>query len=83
MKRFCPLFVMFLLTRNQTTVHYVSLELRDIGIENLKILSMLFNYLHFAFNRSQGHEDLTTSAAVSVTTQKLMFSASACLLRLF
>ena len=61
-----PLLVMFLSTRNQTIVHHVSLELRDIGIENLKILSTLFSYLHFAFNRSLGHEYSATSAAVTV-----------------
>ena len=76
---------MFLSTRNQTNVHYVSLELRDIGIEKFKIpsLSTLFRYLHFAFNRSLGHEDSITSAAVSVAAQKVTFSLSVCLLRLF
>ena len=82
-KTACPLFVMVLSTRNQTIVHHVLLELRDFGIENFQILSMLFSYLHFAFPRSLGHEDAVTSAAVSVAAQKVTFSAFACLLRLF
>ena len=43
---------------DNSIVHDVSLELRDIGIENVKILSTLFSHLLFAFNRSLGHEDL-------------------------
>ena len=64
------------------TVHHVSLqvELRDIGIENFKILVMLFSYSQFDFKKSPRHENSITSAAVSGATQKVMFSASACLL---
>ena len=49
------LVAMFLSTRNQTIVHYVSevsLELRDIGIKNVVVPSTLFSYLHFAFKSS-------------------------------
>ena len=53
------------------------------SIENFQILSILFSYLHFAFTRSLGHEDAATSAAVSIAAQKVMLSASACLLHLF
>ena len=49
-----PLFVMFLWTRHQTIARQVYLELRDIGIENFKILSMLLNYLYFVFTRTLG-----------------------------
>ena len=57
--------------------------MRDIGIENLKILTTLFSYLHFAFKKSLGHEESKTSAAVSVAAQKVTFSPSASMLRLF
>ena len=84
------LFVMFLSTRNQAIVYHVSLELRNIGIDNFMILSMLiknlltlFSYPYFAFNRSLGHEDSITSATVSVAAQKVTFSPSAGLLCLF
>ena len=71
-----PLFVMFLSTRIQTVLYHGSLELRDNGIENFKILSTLFSCLHrdFAFHRSLGHEDPTTSAAVPVAAQEVTFS---------
>ena len=56
---------MFLPTRNQTIIHPVTmipvlLELREIGIENFQILSMVFSYLHVAFTMSLGHEDAAT-----------------------
>ena len=70
-------FAMFLCTRHQTVVIHVLLELRDIGIENFQILSMLFSNLHFVFTRTSGCFLLTT------TDQKVNFSPSACLLRLF
>ena len=63
----------FLSTTNQTIVHLVSFELQRIGIENFKILSALFSYLHFAFHRRLGNEDSTTSATVFVA-QKATFS---------
>ena len=71
-----PLLVMFLSARNQTIVNRVFLELRDICIENFKILSTLFSFLHFAIRRSPGHEDSSTSAAVSVAAQKVLTKIS-------
>ena len=53
-----------------THLHFVFLELIDIGIQNFKNLSMLFSYLHFAFTRSLGHEDAATSFAVPVAAQR-------------
>ena len=50
------LFAMLLSTRNQTIIYHVFRELREIGIENFQILSMLLGYLHVAFTRSLGHD---------------------------
>ena len=55
-----PHFLMFLSTGNQTIIHRVFLELIEIDIENLQILSILFSYLHVAFTRSLGKEDNAT-----------------------
>ena len=61
--------------------HYVFLELREIGIGNFQILSMLFSYLHVAFPRSLGHGDSATCCLCRRPEGNVL--SSTCLLRLF
>ena len=61
--------------------HYVFLELREIGIGNFQILSMLFSYLHVAFPRSLGHGDAATCCLCRRPEGNVL--SSTCLLRLF
>ena len=44
-----PIVVKFPSTRNQTIVHHVSLELRDVGIENFQIHILLLLGLTLCF----------------------------------